>query len=166
MSKVKSMVFISLLIALEIIFTRFLAIQTPIIRIGFGFIPISIAGIMFGPSLAGLCAAIADLLGMILFPKGAYFPGFTLSAFLSGMIYGKFFYKRTITLSKIILCVLTISITIDLFVNTYWLSIITGKAVFALLVPRIIKTLIMCPVHIIIIYMIYQLLTKSKLILD
>src|SRR3712207_9317327 len=80
--------------------------------------------------------------------------------------YTTLFRSRTITLSKIILCVLTISITIDLFVNTYWLSIITGKAVFALLVPRIIKTLIMCPVHIIIIYMIYQLLTKSKLILD
>ncbi|HOE57609.1 MAG TPA: folate family ECF transporter S component, partial [Bacillota bacterium] len=65
MSNTKTISFVGLLISMEIIFTRFLALQTPIIRIGFGFIPIAFSGIMFGPVIGGLTAAIADILGML-----------------------------------------------------------------------------------------------------
>ena len=41
MSKTKTIAFVGLLVSMEIIFTRFLSFQTPIIRIGFGFIPIA-----------------------------------------------------------------------------------------------------------------------------
>lgn len=68
MNKVNKIVYMGLLIALKVILTRFLSIQTPIVRIGFGFLPIAVAGIMFGPIFAGI-AAIADILGMIIFPK-------------------------------------------------------------------------------------------------
>ena len=39
---VKKLIQISLLIAIEVILTRFCSIQTPIVRIGFGFLPIAI----------------------------------------------------------------------------------------------------------------------------
>ncbi|HYF82522.1 MAG TPA: folate family ECF transporter S component [Clostridia bacterium] len=148
MSKTKTIAFVGLLVAIEIIFTRFLSFQTPIIRIGFGFIPIAFSAIMFGPAIGGLTAAIADVVGMIVFPKSAYFPGFTLSAFLSGAIYGLFLYRKPVTVLNVSKSVLLITILVDLGLNTLWLSMITGKAALVLLIPRVYKSLIMLPVQI------------------
>src|SRR5665647_1580567 len=87
-SKVTRLITIGLFIALEIILTRFLSINTPFIRIGFGFLPVAMLGIMYGPVWAGISYAIGDVLGMLIFPSGAFFPGFTLSAALTGIAFG------------------------------------------------------------------------------
>ena len=89
-SNTKRLVVLAFLIALEIILTRFCSIQTPIVRIGFGFLPVAMMGILYGPIWAGIGYAIGDLLGMLIFPSAAYFPGFTLTAFSTGMIFGFF----------------------------------------------------------------------------
>ena len=148
MSKTKTIAFVGLLVAIEIIFTRFLSFQTPIIRIGFGFIPIAFSAIMFGPAIGGLTAAIADVVGMMIFPKSAYFPGFTLSAFLSGAIYGIFLYRKPVTVLNVSISVLLITLLVDIGLNTLWLSMITGKAALVLLIPRVYKSLLMLPVQI------------------
>jgi len=156
MSKAKTIAFVGLLVSMEIIFTRFLSFQTPIIRIGFGFIPIAFSAILFGPVIGGLTAVIADIIGMMIFPKGAYFPGFTLSAFLTGAIYGLFLYRNPVTIVNIAKSVLLITIFVDLGLNTLWLSMITGNAAAALLIPRITKSAILLPVQIITINVLWR----------
>lgn len=74
MGKTKVLVMMALFVAMEVILTRFLSIQTPTIRIGFGFVPIALSAILLGPWRGGLTAVLADLLGMLLFSKGMYFP--------------------------------------------------------------------------------------------
>jgi ECF transporter S component (folate family) len=156
MSRTRTIAFVGLLVSMEIIFTRFLSFQTPIIRIGFGFIPIAFSAILFGPVIGGLTAAIADVIGMIVFPKGAYFPGFTLSAFLGGAIYGLFLHKKQITILNVTISVLFITLFVDLGLNTLWLSMITGKAAVALLIPRIYKSAVMLPVQTAAIYVLWK----------
>lgn len=156
MSKAKTIAFVGLLVSMEIIFTRFLSFQTPIIRIGFGFIPIAFTAIMFGPLVGGLAAALADVLGMIIFPKGAYFPGFTLSAFLTGALYGLFLYRKPVTVANVSKSVILITLIVDLGLNTLWLSMLTGNAVAALMVPRIYKSLIMLPVQVVVIQVLWK----------
>lgn len=153
-----------LLICLEVVLTRFLSIQTPIVRIGFGFLPIAAAGILFGPALAGITGAIADILGMIIFPKGAYFPGFTVSAFVSGAIYGLALYKKPISFFRSLLAVGAIIVFVDLFMNTYWLTIITGKAAKVILAPRLMKSLIMLPIQTTFIFTLWKLINKLEFI--
>jgi len=141
MKKTQQLLYLSLLIAIEVILTRFLSIQTPIVRIGLGMLPIALMGIMFGPLSAGIGAVIADLIGMILFPKGAYFPGFTFSAFLSGCLLGLILHNK-FSLKRVLLAVFLVSILIHLGLNTIWLSMLMNKGVLAILPSRIIKTLI------------------------
>ena len=161
MSKTKKLILVSLLIAMEIVLTRFLAIETPVVRIGLGFIPMAIAGTLFGPVTGGIAYGVSDILGMLLLPKSAYFPGFTISAVLSGAMYGIFLYKKDSYL-RIILCVLAIGIAIDLGLNTFWLSIILGKGYLALLPVRIVKTAIMLPIQVISIKVVGYLVLHSK----
>ena len=144
---VKKLIQISLLIAIEVILTRFCSIQTPIVRIGFGFLPIAIIGMMYGPLSAGVAYAIGDLLGVALFPTGSFFPGFTITAFLTGIVYGVFLYNKPKTWPRIIAAVLIVCLVINLGLDTYWLFILTGKAYMALLPTRIMKSIIMIPVQ-------------------
>ena len=57
-SATSRLVIMAFLIAMEIILTRFCSINTPILRIGFGFLPVAMMGIMFGPVWAAAGYAI------------------------------------------------------------------------------------------------------------
>ena len=153
---VKKLIQISLLIAIEIILTRFCSINTPIVRIGFGFLPIAIIGMMYGPLSAGVAYAIGDLLGVALFPTGSFFPGFTITAFLTGIVYGVFLYNKPKTWPRIIGAVLTVCLVINLGLDTLWLSILMGKGYISLLPTRIMKAVLMIPVQTFIIGIIWK----------
>ena len=132
-SNVKKLVEISLLIALEVILTRFCSIYTGILRIGFGFLPVAIIAMMYGPISAGVAYAIGDILGMMIFPSGSYFPGFTLTAFLTGVIYGVVLYKHPKTWGRIILatCLVCLGIMIPIqtiLIQLVWKNIIVKIA--------------------------------------
>ncbi len=146
----------ALLIAIEIILTRFLSINTPIIRIGFGFLPVAMVAILYGPWFAGAAYAIGDVLGALLFPIGPPFPGFTISALLTGVIFGVFLYKKPVSWKTVLPASLLISLLIDLTLNTYWLSILMGKGFLVLLPTRILKAIIMPPIQILLIPLVYN----------
>lgn len=75
-----------MLVAFQIILTRLCSIQTPIVRIGFAFLPVVIIEIMYGTIWSCVANGIAEIIGVILFPTGAFFIGFTLTAILSGVV--------------------------------------------------------------------------------
>ncbi len=137
------LVVMAFMIAISIVLTRFCSINTPIVRIGFGFLPCAIMGIMYGPLWAGAGYAIADVLGMVIFPNGAYFPGFTLTAFLTGLVYGFFYRNREVTLKSSILPNAIVSFGLNLILDTVWLMILMGQGFLALLPARVIKCAIM-----------------------
>jgi len=131
------------MIAISVVLTRFCSINTPILRIGFGFLPCALMGIMYGPLWAGAGYAIADILGMVIFPNGAYFPGFTLTAFLTGLVYGFFYRKGEVTLKTSIVPNLIVSFGLNLILDTIWLMILMGQGFWALLPTRIVKCIVM-----------------------
>ena len=84
----KKLVLTGLLVAIEIILSRFFSVQLPFFRISAAFIPLVLMGMLCGPAYAGAGGAMADFIGAVLFPAGAYFPGFTLTNALTGVAYG------------------------------------------------------------------------------
>lgn len=144
----QALVIMGLLIAGNVVLSRFVSIQAWNLRIGFGFLPIVIAAIMLGPMKAGIVAAIADILGATLFPAGTFFPGFTLTAFLVGVVYGIFLYKKHSKL-KVFIAVGIHQFMLSLFLNTLWISILYGSPYWPLFATRIIQTVIMVPVELV-----------------
>ena len=142
----EKLVITAILIALEVILTRFVAISTPMLRIGFGFLPMVIVAAYYGPIWGAGAYTLADILGSLLFPTGAYFPGFTISACLTGLIYGFCLYRRKITWKNSLLAVCVVLLGINLLLNTFWLTIILGKGYMALLPARVIKEAICIPI--------------------
>lgn len=89
----KKIVIVAMLVAFDVIFSRLLAFNVLIAKVGLGFAATAVCAMLYGPVWAGVCAALADLVGVLLFPTGAYFPGFTVTAAMTGVIYGLFLYK-------------------------------------------------------------------------
>ena len=154
--KLKVLIYVSLLIALEVVLSRFCSIATPIAKIGFGFVPIAVCATMFGPAWAGVAGALADVIGATLFPIGVYFPGFTVSAALTGIVFGLFMYKRKGTWPQLASAVAVNCLCISLLLSTYWLTIITGNPFVALLPTRIVQNVIMIAVQ----FVVLRLLQK------
>lgn len=148
----QKMVIAAMMIALEIILTRFVAISTPMLRIGFGFLPMVILAIYLGPIWAAGSYAAADVLGSLLFPSGAFFPGFTLSACLTGLIYGLILHRRKITVTRTTVAVAIVLIGVNLMLNTLWLTILLGKGYMALLPARAVKELVCIPIDTLMIF--------------
>ena len=137
--RTKDLVLMALFIVLEVISTRFLSLEFATLRIGFTFIAYALAGLFYGPLRGGLMAAAADIIGIVLWPKGGvYFVGFTISAFLQGASFG--FLKSEGSIDKRLIAILLFeTIGVSLILNTYWLHIMYDKAWILFIGPRIVK---------------------------
>ena len=155
-SSTQRLVMMAFMIALSIILTRFCSINTPILRIGFGFLPCAFMGIMFGPLWAGIGYAVADILGMIIFPSGAFFPGFTVTAFLTGIVYGIFYHNKEVTIKSSILPNLVVSVVLNLVLDTIWLMILMGQGFWVLLPTRLFKCAVMFVIQVIMIPLLWE----------
>ena len=142
---------VALLTAIEIILSRFLGISTPILKISLSFIPLSLIAMMYGPVYSTAAGAIADFIGAILFPVGMYFPGYTLTAALTGLTYGFFLHKKEKSWANILIAVIIVNIMWRLGLNSFWVHMTTGKAVVAIMMPRIVKNLLMIPIETVVI---------------
>lgn len=143
-----NLVSVALLIALQVVLSRFLSIQLWNLKIGFSFVPVIIAARLFGPLYSVLVYAIGDIVGTFLFPTGPYFPGFTVTAVVSGLIFGFLLQKKS-TPIKIISASVLNQLICSLLMNTFWISYTAGVPFLGQLSVRWPQSLGMCAVQII-----------------
>lgn len=148
---VKSLVLLGLMIALNVVLGR-LSIQfTPEVRISvFGFIPIALAGYLMGPVYGALTGAAGDILNYLLFTHafGAYFPGYTVTALLSGLWYGVVLHEKKMTLLRAIVCIVPVIVLGEMLLNSVWVYIMYNKTFWAKLPLRLLTNVIECPVKV------------------
>lgn len=147
----RMLVTMALLIAMNVVLARFLGIQTPLVQVSFSFVPVVLAALLYGPVPAAIVGAMGDFLGAILFPAGAFFPGFTLTAFLAGLVYGVFLYKKPAAVWRAVAAVLLITVFLNMGLNTLWLWITVKDGVWGILMNRIPKYFLVAPVQILVI---------------
>ena len=155
---------IALLIAAEVVLGR-LGIMTPIVAINFSFVPLVVNAILFGPITAAVSSGLADIIGSMMMPQGlgTYFPGYTISALLTGFIYGLILYKKPKKMSRIILASAVTSVVISLGLSTFWVYLMTGKGYLAILFTRTAQIAVMMPVKVFVIYsVVYRLIFLIK----
>ncbi len=161
----------ALLVAVEIVLSRFCSINTNGWKIGFSFVPVVAAAVLYGPAVSAVVYALADFLGAVLFPIGPYFPGFTVCAALMGAVYGVFLYKRDSVqadsgkyfLAHILPPVLTNSLGIGLCVNTIWVSILSGSRTYwGWFLYRLPEYALLIPMNLILIPIIIRICGKIK----
>lgn len=160
MSKQKKIILAGILLAVLIVFDRFIAIKTLYLQVSLSFLPIMISAIILGPKYSTIIAALGDLIGALLWPFGAYFVGFTIVDAIVGLIYGLLLYNRTegeFFEGKKLLIRLAISSALVLWVvelpcMSFMLSLLYGNAFLVVLSGRLVTKLVMFPIQIAIIF--------------
>lgn len=138
------------LTAMEIVLSRFLSISAWNMKIGLSFVPLAAAAILYGPLPAAVVAGAGDFIGAVLFPFGPYFPGFTLTAVLRGVVLGACLHKKQ-TLPRIVLAVLINQLVLSLLVNTLWISLLYTTPYLPQLTMRLAQVGVMTAVEIVVI---------------
>ena len=158
MSKLKKIILSAMLLAIFIILNRFISIKTEVLVISFTFVPMMMSAVWLGPKYSTIIALLGDLLGAILFPFGPYFPGFTVSSAISGLIYGLFLYPKKEEFStkqfiiRLILSSLLVLGVVNIFITSFWIHMLYGKAYFVIMTSRIVTQVVMLPIQVIVIY--------------
>lgn len=159
---------LALLCAMQIVFARFLVI--PIgssLRFSLSFIPVVIAAKRFGIVGGVTVYGLGDFLGALIFPTGGAFQvGFTLTAVISGFIFGFFLGEKSLlrnisSVLKIILSVLFSQSICSLLLNSFWLSYYYGMPFFARLVTRIPQILIIGTLQIVFMVLFLERINSS-----
>ena len=163
MSKISKLTVGAMLVALQIIFARFIYILTPgnLDRLSFSFIPDALAGFYLGPLYAALYGVCADILGMLLNSAGTTFtPLFTLIAALKGLSYGLFLHKKQLTLKRIICTFVFMTLVFDLGLTPIALMTLYGSSFKAVVIMKIPVQIVFCVVKIVSFYLISKPLSK------
>ncbi len=153
---------LGLLTAISIVLTRVFGFIIPIagvgaLRISFGEIPIMLSGILFGPVAGAVTGVAADLIGYAINSHGgAFFPGFTLTAALTGIIPGLLLFRRMKDPQwwQVGLTVLVTDLITGVFLNTLWLTIMFGQGFFILLPARLLARLVTLPIFTLVVFLV------------
>ena len=124
------------------------------LRITFTFVPIALAGWLFGVVPAVIVGALGDIIGCMLFPQGAYFWGFTVTAILTGFIFGLFLYRKNTKniIWYIILSKFLCSLLLNVGLNSYWATFFVPKSFWVIAWGKLVKNAAMLPIEIIVLY--------------
>ncbi len=132
----------AILIALSVVFERFLSVRIPFfgvetLRIGIGALPIFIAGFLFEPTDALIVGALADIVGYLISPMGAYMPQFTLTSALTGWIPAitfKYVFKRKLSFIPLLVSIGIGQFVTDIVMVPYFIHTLFGVP-YAVLMP-------------------------------
>ncbi len=164
--KVKRITTIGMLVAMEVVLSRFLSITIPpgpeyLIKVGFSFLPVSVAAMLYGPVWGGVCYALGDIVGTLLFQPGSvYFPGFTFTAFVNGAVIGLFLYEKKIKALNSFLAAAVSQVVCSLGLNTLWLFVMYKTAVVAMIPGRLINSAAMIVVQTIVVLAMGRLMDR------
>ena len=131
-----------MLVAVHVLLSRILSVNAWNIKIGLAFLPVYAAAYLYGPWVAALVGGIGDLVGALAFPIGPYFPGFTLSCALTGVIFGLLL-KGGKPFKSVVLAAAADQVIVGLLMNTFWISLLYGSPFLQLMEIRSIQAAIM-----------------------
>ena len=160
----------SMLIALQVVLGKLSVGDPTVVKVGLGFIATALIGYFLGPWIGGLAMVINDLISNTILSSGTlFFPGFTFSAFVSGVIAGMFLYNQKITWQRALVYEFCQILVTNIFFTTLWIYLMslssssTGRAFMALLMVRMPKEVISWPIEALIVFVILRQVAKIDL---
>ena len=130
------------------------------IRIGFSDLPGMAVSVLFGPAAGGIFWGMLDIIKYIVAPTGPFFPGFTVSAVINGILFGLILYRRPLSVQRIFAAQLLSKVVVSLCINTFWLSVLYGNAFLVMLPARALTNAVMLPIDTALTFVILRFVSK------
>lgn len=168
MRNLRMLLLAALFIGVKIVISSFFIPVGDNLQIHFSFFIYSIGGMIYGPVVGLTSGFVGDILSFFIHPSGIFFPGYTLSEMLGCLIYGLFFYRTKITVTKIFFCKFSINFFINIGLGTLWSTILYSKGYLYYLAKSVVKNTLLLPIEVILLVLLFQMmlpvLSKHELI--
>jgi len=155
----KALVLCGLFLALYVAISTFNIRISPTIEIRFGILVLAASACYGGPLMGIVVGGAGDLLAFITgaSASGPFFPGFTLTYALVGLLCGLFLYGQKMTVFRSFLASLVNCLT-GIFLTTYWLVLMysNGQNYWERLLSRLPKSICMLFVDTVLLYVILK----------
>lgn len=162
LKKVKTITTVAMFSALSIILGAFTVPVGNFLKIGFSSLTTVGIGFLFGPIVGGIFGAVTDVVKYMIKPTGPFFPGFTIGAVIAGCIYGSLLYKKPVSIKRILVAEIAVSIICNMLLGTLWLNMLYGKAFMAIFPMRAVKNIVLLPVNTFMTYALLRLMEQYK----
>ena len=146
------------MIALRIVLGMYFIPLGDNLRILFKFIPDCLGSMIYGPFVGMCVGGIGDILGYVIFPTGAFFPGYTISAILTNLVFALFLYRQKISYLRLFLSRAVNNLFINVALGSLWSYILYDKGFIFYAAKSIIKNLLLLPVEFVILISLITLL--------
>lgn len=164
MKNTRALVGVAMLCAINIVIGQFSITLSPTQKIGFSFLSVGVSGMLYGPVLTGMAGIINDLIKFLLKPTGSFMIGFTLIEGLQGMFYGLFLYRHKISLPRVFLTRLFITVLLNLVMTPFFLWLYYGNSFIVLVGGRLVKNLISLPITTAVQFMLLRAISEVPII--
>lgn len=146
LANTRILIFAALMIALRVALK---SAQIPLVpgqlNIGIGFLINALGAMTFGPVVAIIAAGISDTLGVMFSSMGSYYFPFIFVEIAGSLLFALFFYKRKITLPRIVLARLSVVIVCNFILNPLIMRSYIGESYQLITTLRVIKNIAMFP---------------------
>lgn len=157
---------IAVLIALRVVIGMLPSFKVePYVQMGWGFIGSGVTASLFGPIISGFIGATLDVINYFMGGSSQpFFFGYTLSAFLGGVIYSIGLHNKEKTWQRIAVTVFVVTLVVNIGLGSLWIRMMTGKAWEVFMPLRIAKNAVSFPLNTFILTLILNNKQIAKLI--
>ena len=162
---VRVLAFAGLIAALAMILECFpVYLLGPSLKIYFSFLVISLGCRYYGPVVGMMVGAIVDTLGFLMSGYGEpYFPGYLVTAMLSGLIYGVGLYKKPLRWWRVLAVRLVINYGNNVLLGSVWKAMLYGKGYYYYFTTGLTKNTMLLPIEVLLTLLVLGLAERQGL---
>lgn len=136
----------------------------PTLKLYFSFLFVGLGAYVYGPVVAMLAGAVIDTVGFLLASYGEpYFPGFLITAVVSGLVYGLLLYGQKVSLWRCLLTKGIINFAINVALGSVWKAMLYGKGYLYYFTTGLWKNAVLLPVEAALMLMVLGFAQRQKL---
>lgn len=127
------------------------------LKIYFSFLVVGLGCACYGPLVGMAAGAVIDTVGFLLAGYGEpYFPGYLVTAVLSGLIYGVLLYRRRVSIPRLILLRLLINYGSNVLLGSVWKAMLYGKGYLYYVSTGLVKNTVMLPIEVFLMWLVLR----------
>ena len=154
--RTRNLVFAALMVAMARVLALIPSIPIAHTRLSFSFPARAMCALVCGPVAGMVYGFVEDILGFILQPTGEFFFGYTISTMAGMLVYALCFYRRRVTVVRIVAANVLVNIFVNAMLGSLWTMMIRGGGYFGWFVPSLTKNLVTIVPKSVVLYFFFQ----------
>lgn len=152
----RNLVFAALMVAMARALALIPSIPIAHTRLSFSFPARAMCALVCGPVAGMTYGFVEDILGYILQPTGEFFFGYTISTMAGMLVYALCFYRRRVTVVRIVAANVLVNIFVNALMGSLWTMMLRGGGYFGWFIPSLLKNLVTIIPKSLVLYFFFQ----------